>query len=280
MGDQYSAARILRAIDDRIELSRRICETMETMARILFESWFVDFEPVRAKKDRNWNANLSLAGVPSYLYDLFPDQLVRENADVLPEGWKTQRLSHFFRLSSESWSKKNHPESVKYLDLSSVKNGEIRSTSHYEWSAAPSRARRILRPGDTIVGTVRPENGSYALITERDLTASTGFAVLRPLQSTLREFVYLASTSTPNVERLARQADGAAYPAIRPGIVGEMRIAVPPLDHPIFFHFSKIARTILDPIRQTNSHTLVTVRKHLLGGLFVGASEVPAQTAT
>ena len=90
-------------------------------------------------------------------------------------------LGDVAHLNPESWSKTNNPSSVEYVDLANTKWGVIESTQHFSWKGAPSRARRVLRPGDTIVGTVRPGNGSYSLIGDDGLTGSTGFAVLRPL---------------------------------------------------------------------------------------------------
>ena len=97
---------------------------------------------------------------------------------------------------------------------SNTKWGAIEKIETYEWSEAPGRARRVVRPGDTIVGTVRPGNGSFALVGKEGLTASTGFAVLRPKADFDAQFVWCAATSKDNIERLAHLADGGAYPAV------------------------------------------------------------------
>ncbi len=93
----------------------------------------------------------------------------------------------------------------------------------------PSRARRILSAGDTIFGTVRPGNRSFTLIGDKNpqLTGSTGFAVLSPKYSALREIVYLITTSERNINRLNCLADGAAYPAVRPEVVVNERCIIP-----------------------------------------------------
>jgi type I restriction enzyme S subunit len=117
------------------------------------------------------------------------------------------------------------------VDLANTKWGTVESTQIHSWANAPSRARRVLRPGDTIVGTVRPSNGSYALIDQDGLTGSTGFAVLRPKAPVYRELVYCAATAPENIERLSHLADGAAYPAVRPDVVSdtEFVLATPPV---------------------------------------------------
>ena len=137
-----------------------------------------------------------------------------------------------------------------------------------------SRARYvILRPGDVLIlGTVRPGNGSYALVDEGGLTGSTGFAVLRPTQPSYRELVYLASTTTENIERLSRRADGAAYPAVLPKVVAETNVALPSNQSNVLDRFSETSAPIVDKIEsmKRQSRTLAAQRDALLPGLVSG----------
>ena len=87
MPEQQAIAHVLGTLDDKIELNRRMNETLEEMARALFKSWFVDFEPVRAKMEGRWRRGESLPGLPADLYDLFPDRLVDSELGEIPEGW-------------------------------------------------------------------------------------------------------------------------------------------------------------------------------------------------
>jgi len=82
----------LGTLDDKIELNRRMSETLEAMARALFKSWFVDFDPVRAKMEGRWQRGQSLPGLPAHLYDLFPDRLVDSELGEIPEGWEVGTL--------------------------------------------------------------------------------------------------------------------------------------------------------------------------------------------
>ncbi len=85
--EQRAIAGVLGALDDKIELNRRMNETLEEMARALFKSWFVDFEPVRAKMEGRWRRGESLPGLPAELYDVFPGRLVDSELGEVPEGW-------------------------------------------------------------------------------------------------------------------------------------------------------------------------------------------------
>ena len=143
IGQQRAIAHVLGTLDDKIELNRRMNQTLEEMARTLFQDWFVDFGPTRAKME----------GLEPYLFPelwgLFPDKLVDSELGEIPDGWKVGALSDYASLNQESWSKKTLPNEIEYVDLANTKWGTIESTQHFSGEAAPSRARRVLRPGDT-----------------------------------------------------------------------------------------------------------------------------------
>lgn len=266
--EQRAIAHILGTLDDKIELNRRMNGTLETMARALFKSWFVDFDPARAKAEGRD------PGLPKPLADLFPDSFVDSELGEIPKGWGVETLSDLASLNPESWSKETRPEVINYIDLSNVKRGSIDDVVGYTQQDAPSRAQRVLRSGDTIVGTVRPGNGSYAFINADGLTGSTGFAVLRPHRSEYAQFIYLAATSAENIEALAHLADGGAYPAVRPDVV----IATPvirPRDK-VLARFSIFSDSLLARIAQNEreSRTLAALRDTLLPKLIFGELRV------
>jgi len=162
------------------------------------------------------------------------------------------------------------------VDLSNTKWGVIESTETLAWAEAPSRARRIANRFDTIIGTVRPGNGSYAFIWRDDYTVSTGFAVLRPKQPEYADAVYVASTRAENIRRLANLADGhgGAYPAVNPDVVLSTDFAFP--GHEALVAFSIFARPILGRIehaKQANK-TLAETRDYLLPKLLSGEVRV------
>ena len=273
--EQLAIAHILGTLDDKIECNRRINETLEAMTRTLFKSWFVDFNPVTAKMEGRWQRGQTLPGLPAHLYDLFPDRLVESELGEIPEGWEVTSLSKFSSLNPESWTKRTRPGEIRYVDLSNTKWGRVESVTNYEADDAPSRAQRVLRPLDTIVGTVRPGNGSYALISDEGLTGSTGFAVLRPLRRECSEFVYLAATACENIERLSNLADGGAYPAVRPEIVSATQ--VPRVGQELINEFSRQVSPMLAGIadNERTSRPLTQLRDALLPKLISGELRVP-----
>ena len=270
--EQRAIAHVLSTLDDKIELNRRMNEILEAMARALFQSWFVDFDPVRAKMEGHDT------GLPKDVANLFPDRLVDSEMGRIPAGWRADTLEAIASLNPESWSARNAPEQVAYVDLANTKRGYIETVEIHSWNTAPSRARRVLRPGDTIVGTVRPGNESYALIGGDGLTASTGFAVLRPRSPNDREIIWCVATSRGNIDRLAHLADGGAYPAVRPSAIAETRIVLS--DASVRGAFSSITAGWFDRIENNKrtSMTLAALRDALLTPLVSGKLRV-LQTA-
>ncbi len=265
MGMQKEISATLGALDDKIDLNRQINETLETMARAIFKDWFVDFGPTRAKME----------GRKPYLspelWALFPDRLDDEGR---PEGWSFDTLSEYATLNPEAWSRATYPEKVEYVDLSGTKWGVIHSTEIHGRDTAPSRAQRVLRHSDTIVGTVRPGNGSFGLVGRDGLTGSTGFAVLRPTNPIARELVYLTATQPENIERLSHLADGGAYPAVRPELVLATPIVRSSQD--VLHAFGSCVGPIIDTTLANleENITLAKVRDLLLPKLMLGEISV------
>ena len=238
---QSRIAEILGALDDKIELNRRMSETLEATARALFKSWFVDLDNPGAWRQDTWGAG-TLADV----------------ADLNPEAWPSR----------------GRPSVLRYVELSGTKWGRIDVVTNYEAPDAPSRAQRVLRSGDTIIGTVRPGNGSYAMVAREGLTGSTGFAQLRPRSPRDAAFVYLASTGRDNIEALAHAADGGAYPAIRPALV----VATPVVlaDPQTLDAFSAAASPLLERAARAEDEagTLAAMRDTLLPRLISGGLRI------
>jgi type I restriction enzyme S subunit len=294
--EQEQIAQILGALDDKIELNRQMNATLEAMAQALFKSWFVDFDPVldnalaagnpipeelqaRAQARQALGDNRKL--LPEDLRKQFPARFVlTEEMGWVPEAWEVGPIAKLAELNPESWSYANAPEHVEYVDLSNAKNGRIESTITYAFHQAPSRARRILKKDDTIVGTVRPGNRSFAYVQSDGLTGSTGFAVMRPKKPCYRTFVYLALTQDSVIEHLAHIADGGAYPAIRPDVVAEQVFCLP--SNEALCWFDEISRSWLSRIGLNDSEnlSLLATRDELLPKLLAGKLKVTNSNGT
>jgi type I restriction enzyme S subunit len=262
----------LTSLEDRIALLRETNATLESIAQALFKSWFVDFDPVRAKRQ-----GLAPAGMDESTAALFPDGFAQSAVGPIPAGWRSGTLADFAELNSRSWSARNRPERIRYLDLANVRDNEVADIKELAFDEAPSRARRVLRDGDTIVGTVRPGNRSFAFIHEppAGLTGSTGFAVLSSRSPESAAFIYLAATQDASIEHLAHIADGGAYPAVRPEAVSALACVVPPSE--LLRAFAAVARPLLQKVAVNlgQAQTLSTLRDTLLPRLISGQLRLP-----
>lgn len=261
----------LQGLERKVRLNSQTNQTLEQMAQAIFKSWFVDFDPVKAKMNGE-----QPEGMDEATASLFPEKLDSETG--IPVGWSQGVIADIAKLNAKSWTKKNQPEQVHYVDLANTKNGVIETVTSYYFSEAPSRARRILNSGDTIVGTVRPGNRSFAFIgdTEQPLTGSTGFAVLSPKEECWTSFVYLATTNDDSIDEYARLADGGAYPAIKPVVVADTPCAIPTKD--IAQKFWQLTGSMLKKAHQNRleNEELAKLRDTLLPKLLSGEIELKA----
>jgi len=270
--EQRAIAHILGALDDKIELNRRMNETLETMARVLFKSLFVDFDPVRAKAERR------NPGLPKPLADLFPNSFQDSELGQIPNGWQVSTVGELTEINARSLGRDDPLDIIDYVEISEVMHGEIANIPRYVRGTEPSRARRRLSHGDTVISTVRPDRGAHFLCLNpaETLIASTGFTVLTPRQGHWA-FPYVALTRREVGDELGRLADGGAYPAVRPEAIAGLRVVVP-AKREIFVAFEKLAQPLFERSghNRTETKTLAVLRDTLLPKLISGELRIEA----
>ena len=147
---QRAIAHILGTLDDKIELNRRKNETLEAMARALFKSWFVDFDPVRAKMQGRWLRGESLPGLPAEYYDLFPDRLVDSELGEIPEGWEVKALSQVatFRngLALQKYPPTNRP-TLPVIKIAQLRAGHVNGADLADSDLPPDY---VVHDGDVL----------------------------------------------------------------------------------------------------------------------------------
>ena len=170
--DQRTIAHVLGTLDDKIELNRRMNETLEAMARALFKSWFVDFEPVRAKMEGRWRRGESLPGLPADLHDLFPDRLVDSELGDIPEGWEVKALRDCIDVERGLSYKGSGLSSsgMPMHNLNSILEGGGYKDEGIKYYDGDYQPRHVTYPGDVIVANT--EQGHDRLL--------IGFAAIVP----------------------------------------------------------------------------------------------------
>lgn len=270
IAEQRAIVRVLGSLDDKIELNRRMNETLEAMAQAIFKSWFVNFEPVRAKAEGRQPVGMDAATAA-----LFPDSFEGPELGEIPRGWGVGTLGAVAGVNMRSITAAYPHEAIKYIDISSVTTGTLAGTTPYRISEAPSRAKRLVRHGDTIWSCVRPNRKSYLFISRPDpnLVVSTGFAVLTP-NAVPPTYLYAWVTTDEFVDYLAARADGSAYPAVRPDDFASAEVLIPP--EPILARFEECVGPMRERIahNERESRTLAAIRDALLPKLMSGAVRV------
>ena len=189
---QNRIASILDSIDSRIEINCKINDNLHQQARALYHRW--------------------IAGSSSEMH----------------------RLSCIADINPETYSPRDNWSFVNYLDTSSITQGSITEVQHIRPTEEklPSRARRILRNGDVVFSTVRPNQLHYGIISnpKPNMLASTGFAVIRSRKASIpNEIIYLALTEPSFVEKMQQLAEQSVstFPSIRPADLDSLVIPEP-----------------------------------------------------
>ena len=145
LSDQRAIAHVLGTLDDRIELNRRMNATLEAVARALFKSWFVNFDPVRAKMEGRD------PGLPKDIVDVFPDRLVYSELGEMPEGWLLKPLDSVAHFQNGLALQKFRPTQSE-ARLPVVKIAQLRSgvANSGEWASASIRPECIIENGDVV----------------------------------------------------------------------------------------------------------------------------------
>ncbi len=245
---------ILEELDHKIKVNGQMNRTLEAMVRAIFKSWFIDFDPVRRNFIRSQDQ--SSHGEPVTEIDrLFPDSFQDSELGQIPRGWQVGSTAEFASLNPENLSKEKCPQFIKYIDLENTKWGNIKEIKCYAPQDAPVRSQRVLQPGDTIIGTLEPGNGSYAFISMDGVIGSTSFAVLRPRKPDYAHFVYLGVTNPGNIERLSNPAVGGINHTIRPEVIVAAKIIRP--DDKILAQFAMITDSMFAKMAQNQNQSLI-----------------------
>jgi type I restriction enzyme S subunit len=232
LSEQFAIASILGALDDKIDLNRRMNETLEAMARAIFKDWFVDFGPTRAKME----------GRAPYLapdiWALFPDRL---DDDGKPEGWTFRTLKELAAQSSGTIRTGPFGSQLHQADYSqagtpvvmptNLTEGEIteEGIARVDAEIAARLADHAMADGDIVYGR-RGDIGRKALVGPDEAGWLCGTGCLRiSIRSTNCPPIFIFHhLDRPEVkEWISTRAIGATMPNLNTGILGEVEILVP-----------------------------------------------------
>ena len=262
--ERCAIAHILGSLDDKIELNRRMNETLEAMARAIFKSWFVDFDPVRARAEGRDT------GLPGEIVELFPDSFEDSELDAVPEGWKQSIIRDEFNLTmGQSPPGSTYNETGEGLPFfQGRRDFGFRYPKNRVYCTAP---KRIAKHGDAFV-SVRAPVGAINMAADR-CCIGRGVAGIRH-KSGSRSYTYYAMHTLRNhFNRF--EAEGTVFGAINKKQFEIIMWIAPPIS--VIGRFEQIAFPFDERIEsnEQESAILAAIRDTLLPKLLSGELHVP-----
>ena len=292
--EQRAIAHILGTLDDKIELNRRMSQTLEEMARAIFKSWFVDFDPVRAKaavrrEHPDWtNAQVTRAAIqraPGCLplqpeiAELFPDSFVDSELGEIPEGWGIASFTDGVDVIGGGTPITSNPgywggDIPWFSVIDTPKAGEV-FTICTEKSVTQlgidNSSARILPVGTTII-SARGTVGNLALVGV-PMAMNQSCYGLRDRREMAGDFLYFATHAV--VETLRQRGHGSVFNTITRDTLNGVRVVAPPYELVAAFErvIGGLLLRLLASLHQ--SRTLSALRDALLPKLISGELRVP-----
>ena len=200
--------------------------------------------------------------------------------DSLPQSWDVRKLEEVAFINQETTNLRDYSW-IHYTDISSVGTRTVEVPIKLEAKDAPSRARRVLRKGDTVISSVRPNRKSFFYFNDEwtNAIASTGFAVVRPKSFDDAEFLHAVLTSENAVKIYEAICEGGAYPAFNPSRLNDIRIPWPP--HAVRREIGHIVMNLQSKIAVNSglSESLEDVAQTVFKSWFIDFDPVKAKMA-
>ena len=202
--EQRAIAHILGTLDDKIELNRRMNATLEAMARALFRSWFVDFDPVRAKMEGRDT------GLPKKITDLFSDRLVDSELGKIPDGWTVGTLGDVAAAPRSGIDPGQVADDTPYIGLEHMPR---RSVALTDWGRAGSvsSTKTAFENRDILFGKLRPYFHKVGIAPENGV-CSTDIVVLKARMVEWSAFVLACVSSSDFVSYASQTSTGTKMP--------------------------------------------------------------------
>ncbi len=275
--EQRAIAHILGTLDDKIELNRRMNETLEAMAQAIFKSWFVDFDPVRAKVERRDT------GLPKEIADLFPDSFEESEMGEIPRGWEAQRFADTVDIIGGGTPKTSGAEywdgDIPWFSVVDAPSNSdvwvVDTAKKITRKGVENSSTRILPVGTTII-SARGTVGRIALVAV-PMAMNQSCYGLRGKTETHGFFTYFATREL--VARLQQHAHGSVFDTITRDTLASVSLASPSIA--LIEAFEARVGPILERIRMglLGSRSLAALRDVLLPKLISGELRIATTNA-
>lgn len=271
--ERTAISHIVGTFDDKIDLNRRMNETLEEMARALFKSWFVDFDPVRAKAEGRD------PGLPQEIANLFPDSFEHSDLGEIPEGWRILPIGDLADVVGGSTPRTREPAyweggTHKWAtpkDLSDLTVPVLLETARRITDAGLSKISSGLLPEGAVLLSSRAPIG-YLAITEIPVAVNQGFIAMMPKGGCSNVFLLFWADSAR--EEIVSRANGSTFLEISKTNFRPIPVAAPTPS--TMEAFDRLTRPIYRRIvaNELESRALAELRDTLLPKLISGEIKV------
>ena len=251
LAEQRAIAHILGTLDDKIELNRRMSETLEAMARALFKAWFVDFDPVRAKMEGRD------PGLPKHIADLFPARLVDSELGEIPEGWEVAPVGDVVEQLGDKENPLASPDvPFQHFSIPAFDDGQLPKKELGE--CIKSQKSRVP-PGVVLLSKLNPEIERVWLVDVKPddrAVCSTEFLVFRPRPPFARSYAYCLARSPVFRQELEGLVTGTSksHQRAQPASILALNAVMPP--DSLAVAFEHIAGPLLQRTLECRSESL------------------------
>ncbi len=276
--EQKAIARILGTLDDKIELNQKMNQTLEAMARAIFKSWFVDFDPVRAKMEGRQPAGMDAATAA-----LFPDSFQDSPLGLIPKGWEVKPLPEVIDFLEgpgiRNWQYTNSDEGTKFINIRCIKNRDLilDTANRVADEEAYGKYKHFLLQEKDIVVSTSGTLGRLAIVRGEHLPLMLNTSVIRmrPITSNCSwEFLLGYIESNLFQEELNMRACGSVQKNFGPMHLKQMLMLLPPSEI-LTQHTLIVKNLVLRSLHNIcESRTLSTLRNTLLPKLMSGEIRV------
>jgi type I restriction enzyme S subunit len=273
--EQQAIACILGTLDDKIELNRRRNRTLEAMARAIFQSWFVDFDPVKAKA-----AGRTPPGLSPEIAELFPDRFEDSPLGPIPAGWRVGTIGELADVVGGSTPSTKEPAYweggihhwATPKDLSNLTVPVLLDTERRITDSGLQRIASGLLPVGTVLMSSRAPIG-YLAINQVPVAINQGFIAMRPRKGVSAQFL-LRWAQTAH-EAIVSRANGSTFLEISKANFRPIQLVVP--DDVIHYEYDHLVSPLFQQVvnHERESRTLAALRDALLPKLISGELRVP-----
>jgi type I restriction enzyme S subunit len=269
--DQKAIAHILGALDDKIELNQKMNQTLEEIAKAIFKSWFVDFDPVRAKAEGR------PTGLPFEISDLFPDELVDSEIGEIPKGWSVGAISDFAFLNKKNVNPSQSSQMYEHFSIPAFDSGQ---SPALDLGIDIKSNKTLVVEGSLLVSKLNPNTPRVWLPNPKELheqICSTEFMVYTATDRSNTAYLWGLFTGSAVTKRMEAMVTGTSksHQRVKPNDVSRINTVIP--DTRLIEQYGEMVLLMLNRtlVGKSESTVISELRDTLLPKLISGELRIP-----